>query len=187
MRYLISSFRQSFFNINDYEGHQKAIIAARAGNVIGGGDWSDDRIIPDIVRALQQNEPIQVRNPVAVRPWQHVLEPVYGYLMLASKAHQEPQKYTGAWNFGPHLEDCLTVETLVQKAIDIWGSGQYQSPQLKGQPHEAGLLKLDVSKVYSQLGWKPRWNSAQAIEATIEWYKQAEKGQKTAKKFTYNK
>lgn len=182
---LISSFRQSFFNINNYDNHQKAIIAARAGNVIGGGDWSDDRIIPDIVRALQQDKPIQVRNPMAVRPWQHVLEPVYGYLMLAAKAHNNPQKYTGAWNFGPHLEDCLTVETLVNKAIQVWGSGQYESPKLKGQPHEAGLLKLDVSKAYSQLGWKPKWNSAKAIEATIEWYKQASKGQKEAQEFTY--
>ncbi len=168
---VISSYQNSFFNKNDYKNHQKAIATARAGNVIGGGDWAKDRIIPDIVRALQQNKPIEVRNPNAVRPWQHVIEPISGYVLLGQKLVENPIKYAEAWNFGPMPDDTFTVEDLVNEAITIWGNGNFEKPNLQNQPHEAGLLKLDINKVINELGWKPKWNAKKAIQETINFYK----------------
>lgn len=167
---VVSSYRNSFFNPKDYDTHRKAIASARAGNVIGGGDWAKDRIIPDIIRALQINKPINVRNPNAVRPWQHVLEPLSGYLLLGAKLFEKPTEYASAWNFGPYAEDNLKVEELVQTAISIWGEGNYEIPALTNQPHEAGLLMLDISKTINELGWKPKWNAKKAIENTIKAY-----------------
>ena len=167
---IISSYRNSFFNTANYSTHQKSIASARAGNVIGGGDWAKDRIIPDIVRALINNEIVSVRNPFAVRPWQHVLEPIGGYLHLGSKMVDNPVAFAESWNFGPLPEDNLTVEELVQKALKIWGSGDYNKPETHGQPHEAGLLKLDISKSVTILGWKPKYNASLAIEETLNWY-----------------
>lgn len=168
---IISSYRNSFFNTEGYAAHQKSIASARAGNVIGGGDWAKDRIIPDIVRALNKNEAVVVRNPNAVRPWQHVLEPVGGYLHLGTKMIDDPIKYADAWNFGPFAEDSLTVGNLVEIAISAWGKGDYHTPSLTNQPHEAGLLKLDISKTINELGWQPQYNSRKAIEMTLQWYK----------------
>jgi CDP-glucose 4,6-dehydratase len=172
---VISSYRNSFFNPTHFNQHQKAIASARAGNVIGGGDWSKDRIIPDIVRALQQNKPITVRNPNAVRPWQHVLEPISGYLLLGAKLLENPITYSTAWNFGPYIEDTLTVQTLVEIAIQQFGHGNYEIPILQNQPHEAGLLKLDINKAINELGWKPKWNAQQAIANTMDFYRFADK------------
>jgi CDP-glucose 4,6-dehydratase len=169
---IINSYAQSFFNPADFTRHQKGIASARAGNVIGGGDWAKDRIIPDIVRALGGGRAVTVRNPLAVRPWQHVLEPLGGYLLLAAKLEAEPIVYAGAWNFGPYAEDNRTVGDLVETAIGIWGSGDYEYPQLTNQPHEAGLLKLDISKATNLLGWQPKHKAAEAIALTINWYKQ---------------
>jgi CDP-glucose 4,6-dehydratase len=168
---VINSYRNSFFNLNDYKNHQKAVASARAGNVIGGGDWAKDRIIPDIVRALQNNKTIEVRSPNAVRPWQHVIEPISGYLLLAAKMLENPIKYSEAWNFGPMQDDTFTVEDLVKKAIDIWGKGTYQIPKLHKQLHEAGLLKLDINKSINELGWRPKLNAGQSIQQTINFYK----------------
>ena len=168
---VISSYRNSFFNTQAYDTHHKAIAAARAGNVIGGGDWAKDRIIPDIINALNNDKPITVRNPQAIRPWQHVLEPLGGYLLLGAKLTENPIKYADAWNFGPMAEDNLSVEDLVKIAIEVWGAGKYDTPALKGQPHEAGLLKLDISKAINELDWKPKWTAKQAIEKTMSWYK----------------
>ena len=166
-----ASMRNSFFNISDYKVHRKAISTARAGNVIGGGDYSADRIIPDIVRALKKNKPVEIRNPNSVRPWQYVLEPLYGYLLLAAKMKQEPVKYSGAYNFGPYLDDNLTVEELVKSAIKSWGKGNYKLNIDKKAPHEAGLLRLDISKAILELKWKPVMKSSEAIQKTIEWYR----------------
>lgn len=168
---VISSYRNSFFNTSTYDTHQKSIASARAGNVIGGGDWAKDRIIPDIVKALSKNEKVQVRNPFAVRPWQHVIEPIGGYLHLGAKMVDDPIKYAEAWNFGPFSEDNFTVEQLVQESITIWGKGSYDKPISKGEPHEAKLLKLDINKSQNELGWKPKYNSKTAIQKTIRWYK----------------
>ena len=168
---VVSSFRNSFFNTIKYEQHQKAIASARAGNVIGGGDWSKDRIIPDIVRSLQNQEGINVRNPSAVRPWQHVLEPLNGYLLLGALLDVNPALYSKPYNFGPLPEDHLSVKELVETAIKSWGSGNWINGSDATQVHEAGLLKLDISRAKDELKWEPKLSAKQAIEWTINWYK----------------
>lgn len=173
---VISSYKNSFFNAKDYEKHQKSIASVRAGNVIGGGDWSKDRLLPDIVNALSENRAIEVRNPNAVRPWQHVLEPIFGYLLLGSKMIEEPIKYATAYNFGPSNNDNLTVKEILEIAIKSYGSGSYFIKKDKNQPHEAGLLKLDISKVSNELNWKPRFTAAEAVDITIQWYKNFNNG-----------
>jgi CDP-glucose 4,6-dehydratase len=180
---VVNSFRQSFFNVRKLTEHGKAIASARAGNVIGGGDWSDDRIIPDIVKSLQSKKTIQVRNPKAIRPWQHVLEPIYGYLLLAKGLVDRPTVFSGAYNFGPLPSDFLPVENLVQHAISCWGTGDYETPDQTNQPHEAGILKLDISKAIKQLAWIPKLNSGQSIEWTIDWYKKSPMAQRD---YTYS-
>ena len=168
---VIDSYRNSFFNMASYDQHQKAIAVARAGNVIGGGDWAKDRLIPDVVKALAQQQPIVIRNPQAVRPWQHVLEPLFGYLMLAAKLQEAPATYGEAFNFGPYHNNALPVVDMVQLAIQAWGSGSYELMQNSQQPHEAGLLKLDISKVTEALQWKPIMDAGTSVQKTIEWYK----------------
>lgn len=183
---IIHSYVQSYFQPAQYSKHKKAVASTRAGNVIGGGDWSKDRIIPDIIKSLLSGEPVNVRNPMAVRPWQHVLEPLHGYLMLGEKLAADPEKYGGAWNFGPLLDDNKPVEELVKTAIEVWGSGSYQTPELKNQPHEATLLKLDISKAVNLLKWVPKYGSKAAIYKTIEWYKQYHEKATDIKAFTIN-
>lgn len=171
---IISSYRASYFNTKQYAAHQKSIASARAGNVIGGGDWAKDRIIPDIINALKAGRPVPVRNPKSVRPWQHVLEPLAGYLQLGVKMIEDPVMFADAWNFGPYSEDNLTVEELVSLAIETWGEGEMEKMQMANAPHEAGLLKLDISKTVNTLGWMPRMNASEAIATTVEWYRNAE-------------
>lgn len=168
---LIDSYRNSFFNTNKYNKHLKGIAVARAGNVIGGGDWSKDRLIPDIVRSLIKNETIAIRNPNAVRPWQHVLEPVVGYLSLGHCLNDNPIFYSQAYNFGPQAQDALSVEQMLKLAINAWGYGTYKIEKDAHQPHEAGLLKLDISKVATQLNWHPKMNANQTVQFTIDWYR----------------
>jgi len=169
---ITASFRNSFFIPSKNSDNQKGIATARAGNVIGGGDFSDDRIIPDIIRALQHNQVIQVRNPFAIRPWQHVLEPIAGYLLLGSLLNEYPEKYSKAYNFGPVPSDHITVKELVEGAIHNWGNGKWADISNEYQPHEAGLLKLDIKKAIKELSWNPKLSSAEAIEWAIKWYKQ---------------
>ena len=183
---VINSYIHSFFNPAAYQQHHKGLAVCRAGNVIGGGDWAKDRIIPDIVRALQTSQPVQVRNPAAIRPWQHVLEPLGGYLRLGARLAADPQNFGGAWNFGPLADDATTVEALVQEAVAIWGSGHYAKPALAGQPHEAGLLKLDISKAVTFLNWVPAFNSKVAISNTLKWYKAFSSQPETIRAFTFN-
>lgn len=183
---IIHSYVHSFFHPSQYDNHKKGIASTRAGNVIGGGDWSKDRIIPDIIKSLLSNQPVAVRNPQAVRPWQHVLEPLGGYLLLGEKLAAAPQQYSSAWNFGPLLDDNRPVKELVKTAIDIWGSGSYQMPELKNQPHEATLLKLDISKAIALLNWMPKYNSTEAIGKTIDWYKNYHQNSGGIKAFTIN-
>lgn len=168
---VIDSYRKSFFNPDNYDMHHKAIASARAGNVIGGGDWAADRLVPDIVRALSKNETIQIRNPKAVRPWQHVLEPLSGYILLAERLMEDPVRYAEGFNFGPNPKDTLTVEEMTEMAVKIWGKGNFDFLHLENQPHEAGLLSLDITKAHDVLGWSPRWTAQQALEQTLEWYK----------------
>lgn len=168
---IISSYRSSFFNPSTYDQHHKSIASARAGNVIGGGDWAKDRIIPDIIRALQSEVSIQVRNPNSIRPWQHVLEPLSGYLVLGVHMSEDPIQFASAWNFGPMADDNKTVQQLVEIAIEIWGSGISNVANAVNQVHEAGLLKLDINKTINELQWTPKWNAKKAIEMTIKYYK----------------
>lgn len=172
---VVSSYRNSFFNPAEYKKHKKNIATARAGNVIGGGDMATERIIPDIVRAMEKNAPIIVRNPASTRPWQHVLEPLSGYLLLGSQL-KDNSNLAGAWNFGPDENDVLTVEELVKIALKSWGKGSYEIAKLKEQPHEAGKLRLNINKAKQQLDWKPRLTSEAAISLTIDWYKKASPG-----------
>ncbi|MCF7832281.1 MAG: CDP-glucose 4,6-dehydratase [Candidatus Marinimicrobia bacterium] len=168
----IASYQKAFFNPRNINEHKKSVAAARGGNVIGGGDWADNRIIPDLVRALQKNEPLQVRNPKAIRPWQHVLELLYGYLILGFKLHQDPVNIQGAYNFGPEKGDEMTVEELVNTAIRIWGSGEFEHRPDKENLHEAGILRLEIEKSKNTLKWYPRWRSDIAVEKTMNWYKE---------------
>lgn len=168
---IIDSYRNSFFNPNNYSAHHKAIAVARAGNVIGGGDWSKDRLLPDIAQALIKKETIAVRNPKSVRPWQHVMEPVAGYLLLGERLEKFPEQFAQAYNFGPYSGDTLTVEEIVGLAIRKWGSGSYKVLQQDEQLHEAGFLKLDITKAEIEIGWKPILNAKEAVGMTINWYK----------------
>ncbi len=165
------SYRLSFFNPNDFDKHGKSIASVRAGNVIGGGDYAKDRIIPDIIRALQKNEPVKIRNPRSVRPWQHVLDPLSGYLLLGAKMTADPVKYSTAYNFGPDAEETMTVEEVVKTAISSFGKGNYEAESTQNNVHEAGLLKLNSSKANEELGWWPVYNAREAIERTMEWYR----------------
>ncbi|MCM1989306.1 CDP-glucose 4,6-dehydratase [Oceanirhabdus seepicola] len=168
---LIASYRNSFMNPKEYLQHGKAISSVRAGNVIGGGDWQKDRIIPDCIRALIDNTPIKIRNPKATRPFQHVLEPLSGYLLLASKMYEDGVNYSGAWNFGPDYNSIVNVETIVNLMISKWGCGQWIDLSNKNQPHEAKLLSLDCTKAKTYLNWRPRLDMEEAIEYTVDWYK----------------
>ena len=167
---VIDSYRRSYFNPKDYTKHEKSIAAARAGNVIGGGDYSDDRIIPDIVRAISFGETVTLRNPGSIRPWQHVLEPLGAYLLLAARMSQKPQLYCTAYNFGPNPEDMLTVEDLTKVLIDSFGAGDYKVLKQEGAPHEANLLLLDSTRALEKLGWKSHMDARTAIRWTAEWY-----------------
>ena len=167
----IASWRRSFFDPGKFEKHGKSIASARAGNVIGGGDWALDRIIPDCIRALEANKPVEIRNPRAIRPWQHVLEPLSGYLILAMKMWNEPTKYCEAWNFGPTSESIIPVWDVALKAIDAYGSGNLVDVSDTNTVHEANLLMLDISKAKYKLGWKPRLDISQCVNFTVDWYK----------------
>lgn len=167
---IIESYKKSFFSKEQYNQHQKSIASARAGNVIGGGDWAADRLIPDIVRALSIQQPVQIRNPRAVRPWQHVLEPLHGYLTLGAKMKEDPLCYADSFNFGPHPNDVLTVKEMTEMALKLWGDGHFVFPNLQNQPHEAGLLSLSIEKAKQVLGWQPKMDAHQALQFTLEWY-----------------
>lgn len=162
---VVGSFRNCFFE-------SRGLASARAGNVIGGGDWSRDRIIPDITRALMAGQPVEVRNPTSVRPWQHVLEPLGGYLRLGVLLRTDPKRYSEPYNFGPLEEDHLSVAQLVETAIFTWGHGRWIDASTPNAPHEAGLLRLDIGKARRELDWAPRLNAREAIQWTMEWYRQ---------------
>ena len=169
---ITAAYRKSFFNPDHFEEHGKNLSSVRAGNVIGGGDWQKDRIIPDCVRAFENNKPIEIRSPRATRPWQHVLEPLSGYLLLASRMYKEPQKFCGAWNFGPNQDSIITVGEIADMIVAKWGSGSWIDRSNQSEPHEANLLSLDISKAKSYLKWSPVWDIETTIEKTVKWYKE---------------
>lgn len=168
---IISSYVQSFFNPAQYDRHQKAVASVRAGNVIGGGDRSTDRIVPDIVRAIEFGDKVTLRNPASVRPWQHVLEPLGAYLLLAAKMQQDPVKFSTPFNFGPEAEDEKTVEELTRIFLSVFGrEDAYQKTENNVAVHEANLLMLDSSKAKVMMDWQPKLNAATAIRWTADWY-----------------
>nr|WP_234983966.1 CDP-glucose 4,6-dehydratase [Selenihalanaerobacter shriftii] len=167
-----SAYRRSFFNPQDLDEHGVALASVRAGNVIGGGDWAKDRLMTDCITALQAGKKIKIRSPQAIRPWQHVLEPLSGYLLLASKLYKEPKKYIGGWNFGPEESSIVNVGELVEKLIDCWGSGKWLDTSSNDEPHEAKLLKLDISKARYYLNWSPRLDIDKTIKLVVDWYKE---------------
>ncbi|MFC3749133.1 CDP-glucose 4,6-dehydratase [Paenibacillus sp. GCM10012306] len=166
---ITDSYRRAFFHPGSAAA-QVAIASARAGNVIGGGDWSKERLIPDVVRAVLRQEAVQIRYPQAVRPWQYVLEPLHGYLLLAQKLAESGSPYDQGWNFGP--DDAYSVEQLVQRLCSLWGEGaSYLVDKETSHPPEAHYLRLDSSMAKQELGWTPRWNLETALARTVEWYK----------------
>ncbi len=169
----VSSYRQSFFPKELLNEHGVKIATVRAGNVIGGGDWAKDRIIPDAVKALSKGENVSVRNPNAVRPWQHVLEPLSGYLMLAAKMSESKNpEFCSAWNFGPFCSDECTVSDLMDLFCKEWGYANWNHISLSDEPHEASVLRLSIDKVIHKLNWLPKWGLCEAVKKTATWYKE---------------
>jgi CDP-glucose 4,6-dehydratase len=169
---ITSSYRNSFFNIEDYKiKHNILIASCRAGNVIGGGDWAVDRLIPDIIRSVAKNEKVKIRNPYATRPWQHVLEPLSGYLQIGEKLLKEKKQFSDSWNFGPNDEGAINVEKVVKNIKKYWDKIKYELNPKADNLHEANLLKLDCSKSHSKLRWTSIWNSDETFNRTINWYK----------------
>ncbi|WP_028007999.1 CDP-glucose 4,6-dehydratase [Solimonas flava] len=168
---VVSAYRSSFFNAEKFDKHRLALASARAGNVIGGGDWAGDRLVPDFIRAIVAGEELRIRSPHAIRPWQHVLEPLSGYLVLAQKLFADGSRYAQGWNFGPNDQDAKPVEWLVERLVQLWGDGARWRLDDQVHPHEANYLKLDISKVRGKLGWEPRWSLSDALANVVEWYR----------------
>ncbi|WP_205461836.1 CDP-glucose 4,6-dehydratase [Mangrovibacterium lignilyticum] len=166
-----SAYRNSYFNPKDYALHGVAVASARAGNVIGGGDWANDRLIPDFIRAISKGEELQIRSPYAIRPWQHVLEPLTGYLTLAAKLYTDGAHYAEGWNFGPDDADAQNVEWITKTICELWGENANYNIDNNPQPHEANYLKLDCSKAKAELDWYPKWNIQQALRSIVTWNK----------------
>jgi CDP-glucose 4,6-dehydratase len=165
-----AGYRSSFFHPEKYAEHGVALASGRAGNVIGGGDWAEDRLIPDMVRAIGQRQPVRIRSPHAIRPWQHVLEPLSGYLTLAEHLVLHGAAFAEGFNFGPHDTDARPVEWIIERLCQSWGEGASWQLDGKPQPHEATYLKLDCSKARSRLRWQPRWNLGQTIDQIVQWH-----------------
>ncbi len=173
-----SAYRSSFFNADKYSAHGVALASARAGNVIGGGDWAKDRLIPDILIALEKSQPLKIRNPHAIRPWQHVMEPLRGYLMLAERLYLDGPAFAGGWNFGPHVDDAKPVEWVVREFAKRWSTDAIWKLTSGVHPHEANYLKLDISKAAVQLNWQPAMRLHDAIGLIVDWEKARQKGDK---------
>jgi len=168
-----ASYRKSFFPVKEYQKtHQTLVVSVRAGNVIGGGDWGDDRLVPDIMRAASQNKKVHIRNPHATRPWQHVFEPLSGYLLLGKLLLEGKKGFSGAWNFGPTDEGHRNVLSVMMELQKHWANIDYQIKANEKNPHEANLLKLDCSKAYAKLKWKSVWDSSTTFAKTAQWYKE---------------
>lgn len=160
-----STYRRSFF-----QDTAIALASARAGNVIGGGDWAQDRLIPDILRAFEAKQPVVIRNPLSTRPWQHVLEPLSGYLVLAQRLYENGQNFADGWNFGPSDDDAKPVQWIVEEMVKLWGGEASWKLDQSDQPHEAHYLKLDISKAKFGLHWQPRWNLSEALSRITDWH-----------------
>jgi CDP-glucose 4,6-dehydratase len=167
-----AAYRSSFFHSTD----TASIATARAGNVIGGGDWAEDRLIPDILKAFEESRPVVIRNPLSTRPWQHVLEPVSGYLVLAEQLYVNGTEFAEAWNFGPKDEDCKPVNCILDQMVASWGVGASWELDKNNNPHEAGFLKLDCSKAALKLHWHPKWNLETTLDLIVNWHQEWKAG-----------
>ena len=168
---VVSAYRNSFFSSKCGSG-KVALASVRAGNVIGGGDWGEDRLVPDCVRALSAEREVVIRNPTYIRPWQYVLEPLGGYLLLGTKMYEDCVRYVGAWNFGPLEDDAISVEEIVKRIISYWGSGKYRIESSGSEPHEARLLRLDCTKARTLIGWKSAYTIDETLKETVAWYRE---------------
>lgn len=166
-----AAYRSSFMNPNNYEKHGIGLATARAGNVIGGGDWSEDRLVPDIIRAIVNGQSVKLRSPQAIRPWQHVLEPIGGYMLLAEKLFLSGGRFAEAWNFGPNDQDAKNVEWITQQLVNTWGDGASFYVEANNTHHEANYLKLDCSKAKMSLDWQPKWDALETIRRISLWHK----------------
>jgi CDP-glucose 4,6-dehydratase len=167
-----ASYRRSFFSVEDYQkNHQTLVASVRAGNILGGGDWSEDRLVPDIVRAASCNGKVLIRNPQATRPWQHVMEPLAGYLLLGQQLLEGKKDFSGAWNFGPEERGHKDVLAVVKELQSYWPAIDFEIESGGRDLHEADLLKLDCSKAHTKLGWRPIWNDTEMLEKTVQWYR----------------
>ena len=166
---IASAFRDSYFHVDSYNEHKCGIASVRAGNVIGGGDWAADRLIPDILKAFEKSEKVNIRNPNAIRPWQHVLEPLSGYIEIAEKLYIEGPKYAEGWNFGPKQQDAKPVGWIVKQLSNLWGDEVEWKIDKGPHPHEASYLKLDCSKAESLLEWEPIWPLEVTLEKIVQW------------------
>jgi CDP-glucose 4,6-dehydratase len=173
---ITAAYKSSYFNPDNYDRHGVAIATARAGNVIGGGDWAKDRLIPDIVKSFSNNLPVYVRNPTAIRPWQHVLEPLRGYLMLAECLYEQGAAFSQPWNFGPNDDDAKPVSWIIERMANLWGEGVSWEVDGNVHPHEANFLKLDISKARHSLGWTPILKLDHALEYIVDWAKSVRTG-----------
>jgi CDP-glucose 4,6-dehydratase len=171
-----AAYRNSYFHPDKYHEHGVALATGRAGNVIGGGDWAEDRLIPDIMRAITQGQAVNIRNPHAIRPWQHVLEPLSGYLLLAKKLYKEGASCAEGWNFGPNDEDAKPVQWIVDSLTRAWGGGASWALDAGDHPHEAHYLKLDCSKAKARLDWQPRWRLEHTLGKIIDWQRAYQEG-----------
>jgi CDP-glucose 4,6-dehydratase len=180
-----AAYRSSFFSVDRPEEHRVALATARAGNVIGGGDWSEDRLIPDLIRGFQSDQPVLIRRPKAIRPWQHVLEPVHGYIMLAERLLAGKEQFASAFNFGPGDEDAWPVERIADRMAAAWGESATWIRDADPGVHEAGILRLDASRARTELGWQPRLTIESALDWTVDWYRACQQDD-TMKDFTYN-
>lgn len=166
-----AAYRNSYFHADKYQEHGVALASGRAGNVIGGGDWAEDRLIPDVMRAIAQGKPVSIRNPHSIRPWQHVLEPLSGYLLLAQNLYEHGPEFAEGWNFGPSDDDAKPVSWILEQLIKLWGEGASWSLDGGDHPHEAHYLKLDCSKAKVRLAWYPKWHLEEALEKIVDWQK----------------
>ncbi len=171
-----AAYRTSFFSVNPLHEHHVGLATARAGNVVGGGDWSEDRLIPDLIRGFQAGQPVLIRRPKAVRPWQHVLEPLHGYMMLAERLHEGPSPFSSSFNFGPNDEDAWPVEQIATKFANMWGDGASWTCDADPSVHEAHTLRVDSSKAKAELGWQPRLRIEANLEWTMNWYRDWQQG-----------
>ncbi len=183
MELVVGSFRDSFFSGDGFGGRRVGVASARAGNVVGGGDWGKDRLVPDLMRSFAAGEPVVLRNPTAKRPWQFVLETLRGYLLLAEALYEDPARYSGAWNFGPGASEVRTVEWIVEKLAAAWGAEAKWDAQPGQHPQEVPMLRLDCAKAAKELGWTPVLKLADALQMTVDWYRDFYAGKNVAETY----